>query len=105
MLALFLRWSLMTRTSGSGVWGSSTKRPAWKRLGRLMYEWLCLLSCLSPNIYFGADACEDRTPSPAYRTTSAVHPDLHAQLEEIFDYVRHQERMWRLENRIRGSGA
>lgn len=71
-----------------------------------MYEWLCLLSCLSGYVYVDTGAYKADTPSRRRNwALDSGRPDLQTQLESLFDCVWRQERMWRLENRIRGSGS
>lgn len=96
---------VLMETIGGGERGMRTKRTAWKRLGSLMYKWLCLLSCVSEHISAGPNSNADRASSSLRLPADPVQPDLQAQLEEILDCVRHEERIWRLENRIQGSGA
>lgn len=82
----------------------STGTSPWRRLGKLIYEWLRLLSCLSGYVYF--DTGDYKADAP-FRSTWALdseRPDLQTQLESLFDCVWRQERIWRLENRTRGSG-
>lgn len=95
---------LMARSRIQTQEGSSG-RSAWRRLGKLMSEWLCLLSCLSGNIYFGADVYGEETPSLPRRMSDPRQPDLQTQLEDLFDCVWRQEKVWRMENRIQGSGS
>lgn len=88
-----------------GTREESTKRSPWRRLAKLMHEWLCLLSCLSGNISFSPDVYDEETPSLRRRLIGRGQPDLQTQLEDLFDCVWRQEKMWRLENRIQGSGS
>lgn len=83
----------------------STGRSPWQRLAKVMHQWLCLLSCLSGNVYFGADIYEEQAPSLRRRMSDPRAPDLQTQLEDLFDCVWRQEKSWRLENRIQGSGS
>lgn len=83
----------------------STKHSGWRRFLQLMSEGLCLLSCLSPDIYPGLEAFRNETPSRSARTTRRAQSDLQTQLEDLLDCVWRQEKMWRLEDRIEGSLA
>lgn len=72
---------------------------------KFLYKWLPLLSCLSGNLYFSANNYCDETPYVPNRLSDGGPPDLQTQLEDLFDCVWRQERIWRLENRIQGSGS
>lgn len=91
--------------SDSGRPEESTGSSPWRRVAKLLYEWLCLLSCLSGYVYFSTDVGNADTPSHPRWALASGPPDLQTQLEDLFDCVWRQERMWHLEDRIRGSGS
>ncbi len=68
-----------------------------------MYEWLCLLACLSGYAYFDTGDYKAVPPSRPKSGPASGPPDLQTQLESLFDCVWRQERIWRQQNRIRGS--
>lgn len=57
----------------------------WSRTGRALERWVHPLACLAGMLPEMAD--EPR-------------PDLNAQLQELFDVIRREESLWRVEERI-----
>jgi len=78
---------------------TSRRRLSWRRVSEHVDRWIRSLACLAGVAEPEIEGVRNDLSSIATVAASRTHPDLSAQLDEILNSVRREERMWQLENR------
>ena len=75
------------------------RRLSWTRVADHLHRWIRDLASLAGVAEPEIEGVRNDLSSIATVAASRTHPDLSAQLDEILNSVRREERMWQLENR------
>jgi hypothetical protein len=78
---------------------TSRRRLSWRRVSEHLDRWIRSLACLAGVAEPEIERVRDDLSSISAVAASRTHPDLSAQLDEILNSVRREERMWQLDNR------